>query len=174
MSSLNHIDLFRIQPLKGTPMLHNAICDGVYFPRKRLFVMAMAWVVLCSAAKNGIGNDLTHLELILDGSSQPPGDRVLVSATLFSEVKDAHLELRAYLVSGKGNIEQSPVLGRGKNVDEQGIFFVALDASCSRRVHSTRRNRRHSSRQTKRGKSPTHAAGHCSGNVVSQNAHCTL
>lgn len=70
-----------------------------------LFVAALLVVRLDAAA-------LRQMDLVTDGSANPPGDRIDLEVYFAPNERGLRLEVRAYLVSGRSNERITPVPGR--------------------------------------------------------------
>jgi esterase/lipase superfamily enzyme len=92
----------------------------------------MSWLKSCACSFVAIlgisvslvlGNEVISVELVPDGSGDPPGDRLDVSVVLYREVRNAQLEVAAYIVKGERNEAQEPVPSKSEtNVDRKGNF----------------------------------------------------
>jgi esterase/lipase superfamily enzyme len=63
--------------------------------------------------------------LLAEGSAAPPGDVVEVSIMLAPGIKDARVEVEAFLVTGEGNADQAPVDGKTDKYRRASGAFVA-------------------------------------------------
>ncbi len=98
-------------------------------PRSLRFALAV--VLLFGSFSSARASDAGRLCTIAtanlrpDGSAAPPGDVVEVSIMLAPGIKDARVEVEAFLVTGEGNADQAPVDGKtGKYRRASGAFMA--------------------------------------------------
>jgi esterase/lipase superfamily enzyme len=87
-----------------------------------VFVYSLGFAISVNA------NEIYSAELCMDGSALPPGDRIDIKVIVYPEVKDASIEVLAYLVSGEHNEVQTMIKARGdtKNKDTEGYFRLSV------------------------------------------------
>lgn len=100
-------------------------------PHVQLFTHTIVAVVLVfSSAGLGRASEAGRLctiataSLRLDGSAVPPGDVVDVGIMLASGIKDARVEVEAFLVTGERNADQTPVSGKTAKYRRDSGTFV--------------------------------------------------
>jgi hypothetical protein len=73
---------------------------------------------------------LTRCELVIDGSSQPPGDRIECELVCTGKEKTAVVEVRAFRVFAKSNEPPAPVAGaQAEFRDDKGRFLLTANLS---------------------------------------------
>lgn len=98
-------------------------------PRSLRFSLAV--VLLLGLSASAQASDAGRLctiataNLLGDGSAAPPGDVVEVSIMLAPGIKDARVEVEAFLVTGEGNADQAPVDGKTDKYRRASGAFVA-------------------------------------------------
>jgi esterase/lipase superfamily enzyme len=106
--------------------LLGVVCRGRAWAREaaRLSI-AIAIVLLApSFTATSRGATILRCELAVDGSVDPPGDRIDLSVFLMPREKEVTIEVRPFLVSGDHNVHNERVKASGKrNRDAKGNYL---------------------------------------------------
>jgi esterase/lipase superfamily enzyme len=71
-------------------------------------------------------SEIYSMSLTMDGSVEPPGDRIDIATLLFARVQDAKIEVRAFTINQDDRRDQKQVAATGKrNVDAEGNFLLS-------------------------------------------------
>ena len=100
------------------------------------FVKSHSWLcvwplLLFTVVSTAMGSDAGRLSRIIetsldfDGSLTPPGDALTVTAVVAPGALQAHLEVRAYLITGNDNEEQQAVRGKTAMYRSEAGAFLA-------------------------------------------------
>ncbi len=88
-------------------------------------LLMAGWIASANLALAAVVADC---RLVMDGSSDPPGDRVLCAVQLLSDEKPARIELRAYLVPAKSGEQPTRVKATTqRNRDAEGNLLVVVE-----------------------------------------------